>query len=435
MTTMLMGSRNSKGTGDLVSSGGGSMRRNRRGVASRFAALALIVPVLGGCASRTDRIAAGDPSAAGAAPATLTGATLLTDGEMPRLLLTGNGPLAPTLYNREGSTKVVVDVANAVRVARPRAPARGRRDSLAPRHEVVHGDGQAPHPVRAHGARRRSRPPSPPSPARRPWRSRSERPPPRPRRRRRGPACREPAVGAWPRREPSERRRRPRAAVRAPARARREGRGRLRARLGRRGARPVSPPARTPRRCPSGTPPLGRAATRLSAVSVQIGRTAGSSRRSPATAASRTRRSRSRIRRATSWISRAFSSRRRRSAQDVKHAAVSRVRVSQFKGGSEPVTRVVFDLASPAEPAAKSRALGARALVSERLSPAAPRTPPLALRPRVSALPAVRRRSQGPRAEARARARGARDGRRRAAGAGRRRPTRSTRSTSRKSRS
>ena len=41
-------------------------------------------------------------------------------------------------------------------------------------------------------------------------------------------------------------------------------------------------------------------------------------------------------------------------AQDVKHAAVSRVRVSQFKAGTEPVTRVVFDLASPSEPAAKA---------------------------------------------------------------------------------
>ncbi|HEX5856343.1 MAG TPA: hypothetical protein VFZ57_12050, partial [Thermoanaerobaculia bacterium] len=90
------------------------MRRNRRGVASRFAALALIVPVLGGCASRGDRLVAGDPSAIGAAPAALIGATLLTDGETPRLLLTGNGPLAPTLYNREGSTSVVVDLANAV---------------------------------------------------------------------------------------------------------------------------------------------------------------------------------------------------------------------------------------------------------------------------------------------------------------------------------
>src|ERR1019366_7720983 len=42
------------------------------------------------------------------------GATLLTDGETPRLLLSGNGPLSPTLYNREGSTKVVVYIANAV---------------------------------------------------------------------------------------------------------------------------------------------------------------------------------------------------------------------------------------------------------------------------------------------------------------------------------
>ena len=82
---------------------------------SRFAALALVGPVLGGCASRNDRVAAGNPSATGAAaPATLTGATLLTDGETPRLLLSGNGPLSPTLYNREGSTKVVVDIANAV---------------------------------------------------------------------------------------------------------------------------------------------------------------------------------------------------------------------------------------------------------------------------------------------------------------------------------
>ena len=90
------------------------MRRNRRGFMSRFAALALIGPVLGGCASRNDRVVAGNPSATGAAPATLTGATLLTDGETPRLLLSGNGPLSPTLYNREGSTKVVVDIANAV---------------------------------------------------------------------------------------------------------------------------------------------------------------------------------------------------------------------------------------------------------------------------------------------------------------------------------
>ena len=90
------------------------MRRNRRGFMSRFAALALVGAVLGGCASRNDRVTAGNLPATGAAPATLTGATLLTDGETPRLLLSGNVPLSPTLYNREGSTKVVVDIANAV---------------------------------------------------------------------------------------------------------------------------------------------------------------------------------------------------------------------------------------------------------------------------------------------------------------------------------
>ena len=49
-------------------------------------------------------------------------------------------------------------------------------------------------------------------------------------------------------------------------------------------------------------------------------------------------------------------------AQDVKHAAVSRVRVSQFKAGDAPVTRVVFDLASPSEPVARTSP-GALALV------------------------------------------------------------------------
>ncbi|MGZ5426483.1 MAG: type IV pilus secretin PilQ, partial [Thermoanaerobaculia bacterium] len=74
-------------------------------------------------------------------------------------------------------------------------------------------------------------------------------------------------------------------------------------------------------------------------------------------------------------------------AQDVKHAAVSRVRVSQFKAGAEPVTRVVFDLASPSEPAAKaspsaldlvfgSASVGAPAAMSaSAAAPAAAREP------------------------------------------------------------
>ena len=88
--------------------------RNPCLLAARVAALALLVPVLSGCASSGDKVAAADSGTTAPAPVVLTGATLSTDGESPRLLLTGNGPLAPTLFNREGSTKVVIDVANAV---------------------------------------------------------------------------------------------------------------------------------------------------------------------------------------------------------------------------------------------------------------------------------------------------------------------------------
>ncbi|HEY3348895.1 MAG TPA: type IV pilus secretin PilQ [Thermoanaerobaculia bacterium] len=88
--------------------------RNPCVLAARVAALALLVPVLSGCASSGDNVAAGSTGTTAPAPVVLTGATLLADGASPRLLLTGNGPLAPTLYNREGSTKVVIDVANAV---------------------------------------------------------------------------------------------------------------------------------------------------------------------------------------------------------------------------------------------------------------------------------------------------------------------------------
>ena len=88
--------------------------RNPCLLAARIAALALLVPLLSGCSSSGDAVASADSGLAAPAPVVLTGATLLADGESPRLLLTGNGPLAPTLYNREGSTKVVIDVANAV---------------------------------------------------------------------------------------------------------------------------------------------------------------------------------------------------------------------------------------------------------------------------------------------------------------------------------
>lgn len=88
--------------------------RNPCLLAARIAAFALLVPVLSGCASSGDQAASASSGIVTPAPVVLTGATLLADGDSPRLLLTGNGPLAPTLYNRQGSTQVVVDVANAV---------------------------------------------------------------------------------------------------------------------------------------------------------------------------------------------------------------------------------------------------------------------------------------------------------------------------------
>ncbi len=57
-------------------------------------------------------------------------------------------------------------------------------------------------------------------------------------------------------------------------------------------------------------------------------------------------------------------------SQDVRNPAVTRVRASQFKGGPEPVARVVFDLAGPVEPAAQSASAGlAFAFGARRPSP------------------------------------------------------------------
>ncbi|MCM3877780.1 MAG: type IV pilus secretin PilQ [Thermoanaerobaculia bacterium] len=337
MTTMLMGSRNSKGTADFVSSGGGSMRRNRRGVASRFAALALIVPVFGGCASRTDRVVAGNPSATGAAPATLTGATLLTDGETPRLLLTGNGPLAPTLYNREGSTKVVIDVANAVMspgLEPPRADGviLSRLDmksftemgkphiqfeltGRAPIEPAITSDFGSPAMAIALG---RAKPAA------------------------ETPAAATTLASVEPARVPEP------APVETPVKVEDV-------------PSPVAP-AEPPAVADAAPVPvrhaaLGHAATRLSAVGVQtidgklVATLAGNGSFAYETFALEN------PPRYVVDLPGVLLATTRRS-QDVRHAAVNRVRVSQFKGGSEPVTRVVFDLASPAEPAAKSSTSG-----------------------------------------------------------------------------
>jgi len=338
------------------------MRRNRRGFLSRFAALALFGAVLGGCASRSDRVAAGDPSAAGAAPATLTGATLLTDGETPRLLLSGNGPLSPTLYNREGSTKVVVDIANAVvspGLEPPRADGvilsrldmksfteMGKphiqfeltgRSPLAP---AITSESGSPAMAIALGKATAVTAPTTATtattmaaatlPASAPPAAEGAKAP--------EPAPAEPAVKV----EDIP------AAKSASA------------------ASPTNPPsgsspaASAPGAAGGDAPPVpvrhaaaGRAATRLSGVSVQV-----SNGKLVATLAGN-----------GSFTYETFSLENPpryvvdlpgvllampKRAQDVRHATVSRVRVSQFKGGAEPVTRVVFDLASPSEPAAKA---------------------------------------------------------------------------------
>jgi len=391
MTTMLMGSRNSKGTGDLVSSGGGSMRRNRRGVASRFAALALIVPVLGGCASRSDRVVAGKAPAAGAGPATLTGATLLTDGETPRLLLTANGPLAPTLYNREGSTKVVVDVANAVMspgLEPPRADGvvLSRLDMKSftemgkphiqfeltgrgPIEPTITSDSGSPAMAIALGK------PAPPVLAAPPASAAplaatlaaidSGRPA--------EPVPVEPAVKVEDVASP--------AVLAAPAASSAVASAAPEADA--KPAQAVADAAPVPVRHAA----LGRPATRLSAVSVQtidgklVATLAGNGSFAYETFAL------DNPPRYVVDLPGVLLATAKKS-QDVRHAAVSRVRVSQFKGGSEPVTRVVFDLTSLAEPAAK-QAASALAISFGGVSTLAARASAPALAPGPDAPPAA----------------------------------------------
>jgi type IV pilus assembly protein PilQ len=75
--------------------------------------LLLLVGLAAGCASGPTQVASAG-TGGGGAPAVLTGATLLADGGTPRLLLSGNGHLTPTLYSRDGQTRVVVDLADVV---------------------------------------------------------------------------------------------------------------------------------------------------------------------------------------------------------------------------------------------------------------------------------------------------------------------------------
>ena len=334
------------------------MRRNRRGFMSRFAALALVGPVLGGCASRNDRVTAGNPSATGVsangvAPATLTGATLLTDGETPRLLLSGNGPLSPTLYNREGSTKVVVDIANAVvspGLEPPRADGviLSRLDmksftemgkphiqfeltGRSPLEPAITSESGSPAMAIALGkAATATTMASATLPASAPLAAGPAKAP--------EPAPAEPAVKVED----------------VPAAVSASTASSMKASIGASAAAPA------PVAAGADAPPVpvrhaaaGRAATRLSGVSVQVSNgklvatLAGNGSFAYETFALENP---PRYVVDLPGVLLAMSKR----AQDVKHSTVSRVRVSQFKTGAEPVTRVVFDLASLSEPAAKA---------------------------------------------------------------------------------
>lgn len=93
-----------------------------RGAAPAFAALvALASLTVAGCASHGTSVAASSSATDGAVataadagrPVELTGASFVADGETPRLLLSGSGSLSPTVYTRDDGKRVVIDLSNA----------------------------------------------------------------------------------------------------------------------------------------------------------------------------------------------------------------------------------------------------------------------------------------------------------------------------------
>jgi type IV pilus assembly protein PilQ len=97
---------------------GGTMFRTGRFSAPGLAVILVAVLAAAGCSSQAGPALSADPAAAGSAtPVVLTGASLLIDGDAPRLLLTAEGPLQPMVYAREGSKTLVVDLPGTV--ARP----------------------------------------------------------------------------------------------------------------------------------------------------------------------------------------------------------------------------------------------------------------------------------------------------------------------------
>jgi type IV pilus assembly protein PilQ len=113
--TIRLEPRQSLGTSNLA--WGGTMFQTGRFSVPGLAGILVAALVAAGCSSQAGPAFNAEPvaSAAGAsAPVVLTGASLLIDGDAPRLLLSAEGPLQPMVYAREGSRTLVVDLPGTV---------------------------------------------------------------------------------------------------------------------------------------------------------------------------------------------------------------------------------------------------------------------------------------------------------------------------------
>ncbi len=113
--TIRLEPRQSLGTSNLA--WGGTMFQTGRFSVPGLAGILVAALVAAGCSSQAGPAFNAEPAAAAAgasAPVVLTGASLLTDGDAPRLLLSAEGPLQPMVYAREGSRTLVVDLPGTV---------------------------------------------------------------------------------------------------------------------------------------------------------------------------------------------------------------------------------------------------------------------------------------------------------------------------------
>ncbi len=113
--TIRLESRQPSGTSNLA--WGGTMFRTGRFSAPGLAGILAVSLVAAGCSSQAGPALKAEPvasTAGSSTPVVLTGVSLLTDGDAPRLLLTAEGPLQPMVYAREGSRTLVVDLPGTV---------------------------------------------------------------------------------------------------------------------------------------------------------------------------------------------------------------------------------------------------------------------------------------------------------------------------------